>query len=112
MTGFDNEVIEWDVDVNKQEEADQERVVGWNLAPKIDEEQEAVKELWMELAKERVYRDIRCMEDAIEQKVMWCQEARSSVAGVTAMEIRICTNSKMWCNCDIISHQDLGEEWE
>jgi len=59
-TGSDHEVIEWEVGVDRQEEADHERVVGWNLAAMTDEDAEAAEKLWMELAKERIQLDAEC----------------------------------------------------
>jgi hypothetical protein len=47
-TGSDHKVIEWEVDVETQEEADHERVVGWNLAAMAEEDEEAAKKLLMQ----------------------------------------------------------------
>jgi hypothetical protein len=52
-TGSDHEAIEWEVGVNRQEEEDHERVVGWNLAATTEKDMEAAEKLWMELARER-----------------------------------------------------------
>jgi hypothetical protein len=38
-------VIEWEVDVETQEEADHERIVGWNLPAMTEEDEEAAKKL-------------------------------------------------------------------
>jgi len=100
-TGSDHEVIEWEVDVDTQEEADHERVVGWNLAAMTEEDEEAAKKLWMELAKERAHLDAACTEDEVEQEATWCQETLSKVLDITAKKIRICAKSKRWWNGDI-----------
>ena len=50
-TGSDHEVIEWDVEADRQELADLERVVGWNVAAMTEKDAEADAKLWLELAK-------------------------------------------------------------
>jgi hypothetical protein len=44
-TGSDHEVIEWEVGVARQEEADYERVVGWNLAAMTEKDAEEAEKL-------------------------------------------------------------------
>ena len=100
-TGSDHEVIEWEVGVDRQEEADHERVVGWNLAAMIEKAVEAAGKLWAELGKERAQLDAECTVDEVEQEAAWCQEAMSSVPEATAKKIRICARSKRWWNADI-----------
>jgi hypothetical protein len=46
----DHEVIEWDVGVDRQEEAEHERVVGRNIAGMREKDVEVAAKLWMELA--------------------------------------------------------------
>jgi hypothetical protein len=46
-TGSDHEIIEWEVEVDRQEEAGHERVVGWNIASLTDEDVKAAEKLWM-----------------------------------------------------------------
>ena len=88
--------------VDKQEEADHERVVGWNLAAMTEEDTEAAETLWMELAKERTQLDAECTADEVEQEAAWCQEAMSSVLDATAKKISICARSnRWWRNADI-----------
>jgi hypothetical protein len=60
-------VTEWEVGVDRQEEGDHERVVGWNLAAMTEEDAKAAVKLWMELAKERTQLDAECTEDKVEQ---------------------------------------------
>jgi len=100
-TGFDHEVLEWEVGVDRKEEADHERVVGLNVAAMPEEDAEAAEKLWMELAKERIQLDAECTEDEVEQEAAWCQEAMSSVLDATAKKIRICARSKRRWNADI-----------
>jgi hypothetical protein len=100
-TGSDHEVIEWEVGVDRQEEADHETVVGWNLAAMTETDVEAAGKLWAELAKERAQLDAECTVDEVEQEAAWCQEAMSSVLDATAKKIRICARSKRWWNADI-----------
>ena len=100
-TGSDHEVIEWEVGVDRQEEADHERVVGWNLAAMTEKDVEAAEKLWAELAKERAQLDAECTVDEVEQEAAWCQEAMSSVLDATATKIRICARSNRWLNANI-----------
>jgi len=100
-TGSDHEVIEWEVEVDRQEEAGHERVVGWNLAAMTEEDAKAAEKLWMELAKERAHLDAECTADEVEQEAAWSQEAMGNVLDATAKKIRICAKSKRWWNADI-----------
>jgi len=95
-TGSDHEVIEWEVEVDRQEEAGHERVVGWNLAAMTEEDAKAAEKLWMELAKERARLDAECTADEVEQESTWCQEAMGNVLDATAKKIRIRAKSKRW----------------
>ena len=100
-TGSDHEVIEWDVEVERQEEAENDSVAGWNLAAMSEEDVEAAEKLWTELVKERAHLDADRSADEVEQEAAWCQEAMSKVLDATAKSIRICTQSKRWWNADI-----------
>ena len=100
-TGSDHEVLEWEVEADRQKEADHEKVVGWNSAAMTDKDLEPAEKLWMDLAKERAHLDAECTEDEVEQEAAWCQEAMSSVLDTTAKKIRICARSKRWWNADI-----------
>jgi len=93
-TGSDHELIEWEVGVDRQEEANHERVVGWNFAAMTEKDMDAAGKLWVELAKERAELDAECTVDEVEQEVIWCQEAMRSVLDATAKKIRICTRSR------------------
>jgi len=93
-TGSDHEVIEWEVGVERQEEVDHERIVGWNLAAMTEKDVEAAENLWMELVKERAQLDAECREDEVEKEAAWCQPAMSSVLDATAKKITICARSK------------------
>jgi len=44
-TGSDHSVIAWEVEVDRQEEADHKRVVGWNLAATMEQDAEAAEKL-------------------------------------------------------------------
>jgi len=100
-TRSDHEVIQWEVEVDWQEQAGHERVVGWNLATMTEEDAEAAEILWMELAKERAHFDAECTAEEVEQEATWCQEAMGNVLDTTAKKIRIWANSKRWWNADI-----------
>jgi len=96
-TGSDHEVMEWEVEVDRQEEAGHERVVGWNLAAMTEEDAKAAEKLWMELAKGRAHLDTECTAEEVEQEAAWCPEAIGNVLDGTAKKIRICTKSKrLW----------------
>jgi len=89
--------------VDRQDDADHNRVVGWNLAAIMKQNLEAVGMLWMELTKERAHLSAVCTEDEVEQEVACCQEAMSSVLNATAKKITIYSKSKWWWNSDIIA---------
>jgi len=71
-TGSDHEVIEWEVEVDRQEEAGHERVVGWNLAAMTEEDAKAAEKLWMELAKGGAHLEAECKADEVEQEAARC----------------------------------------
>jgi len=100
-TGSEHEVIEWEVGVDRQEEADHERVVGWNLAAMTEKDVEAAGKLLAELAEERAQFDAQCTVDEVEQEATWCQEAMSSLLAATVEKIRIRARSKRWWNAYI-----------
>lgn len=100
-TGSDHEVIEREVDLHTQEEADHERVVRWNLAAMMQQDEETDKKLSMELGKQRPHLDAACTEDEVEQEATWCLETLRNVLDVTAKNFRNCAKSKRWWNGDI-----------
>jgi len=100
-TGFDHEDIECKVDADTQEEADHDKVVGWNLSAMKVEDVEAAEKRWTELAKERVHLDEQCTADKLEQEAARCQEAMGNVLDTAAKKIRICARSPRWWNADI-----------
>jgi hypothetical protein len=83
-TGFNHEVIDWEVEVDIQEEAGHEMVVGWNLAAMAEEDAKDAQKLWMELAKERAHLDTECTADELELEAAWFQDAIGVVLDVTA----------------------------
>jgi hypothetical protein len=89
------------VGVDREVEADHERVVGWNLAVMTEKEVEAVAKLWMELVMERAQLDAECTEDEVEQEAACCQEAMTSVLDAMAKIIRMCPRSKRGWNANI-----------
>jgi len=106
-TGSDQDVKKWEVKVDSQEEADHERVVGWNLAAMTEKDTEAAEKLWTESAWERAHLDAECTEDEVEQQATWCQESTSIVLDATAKTIRICAKSKRWWNADIQERRNV-----
>jgi hypothetical protein len=99
--GSDHQDIEWEVEVDRQEEEGNERVVGWNLAAMTKEDAKAAEKLWMELVKERADLDAECTADEVKQEPTWCQEAMGKVLDATAKKIRICAKSRSCWNADI-----------
>jgi hypothetical protein len=89
------------VEVDSQEEAGHERVVGWNLAAITEEDAKAVEKLWMELEKETADLDAECTSDEVEQVATSCQEALGNVLDATAKKIRIYAKFKRCWNADI-----------
>ena len=100
-TGSDHKVIEWEVEVDRQMEADHERVIGWNLLVMMEKDAEAAEKLWTKLGKERAHLDTECTKDEVKQEAAWFQEAMNSSLDATAKKIRICAKSKRWWNADI-----------
>ena len=88
-TRSDHEVIEWGVEADKQEEADNEIVLGCNLAVMTEKDLEAAEKLWMESAKKKAQLDAPCTDDEVEQEAAWCQEAISNILNATAKMITI-----------------------
>ena len=97
----DHEVIEWEVEADRQEEAKHERVAVWNLAAKMEENAEVAEKLWTEIAKEGTNLDAECTADEVEQEAAWCQKAMGNVLDATAKIIWICARSKRCWNADI-----------
>jgi len=100
-TGSDHQVIEWEGDVDKQEEAGHESVVGWNLAATTEEDANGAKKQWMELAKDSAHLDVECTPDEVEQEAAWYQGALGSVLHPMAKKIRSCGKLNRWWNTDI-----------
>jgi GTPase SAR1 family protein len=100
-TGSDHVVIEWEVEVDRQEEADHKRVVVWNTAAVTEEDTEVAEKLQAELVKGRAHLDAECTEDKVEQEAPSCQEAMSSILNATAEKVRICVKSKQWWKANI-----------
>jgi hypothetical protein len=71
-TGSHHNITEWEVEVDRPEEAGQERVVGWNLAAIIEKDMKAAEKLWMELLKERALLDAEFLAAEVEQEAAWC----------------------------------------
>ena len=100
-TGSDHEVIEWEFNVETQEEADQVQVIGWNLAAMSKEDKEVAEKLWKELEGERAHLDEKCIGVNVEREAEWCLEALSNVLNGKAKKIRIRTQSTRWLNGEI-----------
>jgi len=100
-TGSDHDVIEWEFNVDKQEEADHVQVIEWNLAAMSKEDEEAEEKLWRELERERAHLGEECTGDDVEREAEWCQEVLSKALEAKVQKIRICAWSKRWWNGEI-----------
>jgi hypothetical protein len=97
-TGSDHEIIECELEMEKQEEAGGTQVVGWNQATMSQEDMEVAEELWRERAKQRAHLRAESTGDEVESVAEWCQEALSKELDATAKKIKICAQSKRWWN--------------
>jgi len=88
-TRSDHEVIEWELGVDRLEEADHQRIVKSNLAATTENDPDAAETLSMELTKERAQPDAQCTDDDVEQVAAYSQEALSGVLDPTGLKIRI-----------------------
>jgi macrodomain Ter protein organizer (MatP/YcbG family) len=110
-TGSDHEVIEWEFNVDEQEEADHMQVIGWNLAAVSKEDEEAADKLRRELEIERAHLGEECTGDNVDRAAEWCQDALSQVLDAKAKKIGICARSKRWWNGEIKETRSaLGRE--
>jgi len=64
----DHEVIEWDFNADRQEEADHVQVRGWNLAAMSKGDKEEAEKLWRELARQRAHLGGECTGDDVERE--------------------------------------------
>jgi hypothetical protein len=97
-TGSDHKIVEWELEIRKQEEAGRTQVVKWNLAAISQKDVEVAEELRRMRAKEKAHLGTEITGDEVESEAEWCPEALSKVLNATAMPIMICTNSKRWWN--------------
>jgi hypothetical protein len=110
-TASDHQIIQWELEMETQEEAWGTQVVGWNLAAMSQEDVEAAKELWKERPKEMAHLGAEIMGDEVESEAEWCQEALSRVLDATAKKITICALLKRWWNGEIQEKRSqLGRE--
>ena len=86
-TRSDHKVIEWEVNVDKPEEADHVQGLGWNLAAMSKEDEEAAEKLWRELERERAHLDEECTGDDVEREAELCQQTESKVLETKAKTI-------------------------
>ena len=94
-------MIEWEFNIDKQEEGDHAQVIGWNLAAMSKEDKEQAEKLWKELETDRAHRGEDCMAEDQHQESKRCQATRSRVLDAKAKKIRICAQSKRWWNGEI-----------
>ena len=94
-------MIEWEFNVDTQEEADDVQVIGWDLAAMSKEDEEPAEKLWRELERERACLGKECTGDNVEREAVWCQEALSKVLDAKAKKIGICPRSKRWWHSEI-----------
>jgi hypothetical protein len=109
--GSDHEIMEWEVDMEKQEQAAGTQVIGWNLAAMSQEDKEQAEELCRKQARGRAYLGVKGIGDDVESEAEWCQEELGKVLDATANNIRICGRSKTWWNGETKERRSqLGRE--
>ena len=110
--GSDREIIEWEIEVENEEEAAGTQVVWWKLAATWEEEDtEHAEKLSMERARGRVKVGAESTGDDVESEPEWCQDALRKVLDATAKKKRICARSKRWWNGEITERRSqLGRE--
>jgi len=96
--GSDHEMIEWAVNIDKQEEVDHVQVIGWNLAAMSKDDKDAAEKLWNELERDTAHLGEECTGDDVEREAEWCQAKLSKVLDAKAKKIRICAGWKRWWN--------------
>jgi len=106
-TGSNHEVITREVKVDRQQEADHERVVAWIIAAMIEEDMESREKLWIKQVKERAHLHAEWTAGEVEQEAAWCKEAMGSILDTMAKRIRICAQSNRWWNVDMKKSRNL-----
>jgi len=74
-TWSDHEITEYDVDMERQEEAGGAEVVGWNLAATSLEDEGQAEKLWSEREIGRAYLGVGSTGGDGQSKGDWCQES-------------------------------------
>jgi len=100
-TGSDHEIIEWELDMEIQEEAGGTQVIRGNLAAMTQDDVEVSEELWRQWAAEWAHLGAESMGDEVESEAKWFREALIKVLNPTAKQITICMHSKRWWNGEI-----------
>jgi hypothetical protein len=86
-TGSDHEMIEWEFNVDKQEEEDDVQVIGWIVAATSTEDEEAAEILWRELERGIAHLGEECTGDDVERQAEWSQEIVSKFLDTKAKKI-------------------------
>jgi hypothetical protein len=84
-TGSDHEIIEWELEVEMQEEAEGTQVIGWILASMMQEDMKVAEELWRERAKERAHLRAESTWDEVESEAEWCQSAHVGICPLSIL---------------------------
>jgi len=95
------------MEVDSQEEADHDGVVGWKLAAMMQMDVKAAEKLWMELWKETAELDAEYKEDEVDLEAAWRQGATCSVPHARAKNIQINARSMRWLNAYIKQIRNL-----
>jgi hypothetical protein len=110
-THSNHEVIEWEFNIDKLEEADHVQIIGWNLAAMSKQDKEAAEKLWRELESERAHLGGECTGDDVEREAKWCQESLTTVLDAKENKIIIWARSKRGWNCKLKERRStLGRE--
>jgi hypothetical protein len=96
-----SEIREWEVDMEKKEEAAGIQVVGWKLVTLLPEDKEQTVNLCREWATGRSYLGVESTGNKLERKAKWFQEVLHNVVDATPQKIGICAWPTRWWNCEI-----------
>jgi hypothetical protein len=109
--GSDHGIIEWQIDMEKQEDAGFTQAVWWNQAAMLHEDMEQADKLWRQRATGLAYLAVESTGNDVESEAEWCQKALGQALDTATTKLRICTQSTSCCNGELIKRRSpLGEQ--
>lgn len=103
--GSDDWIIEWQIDMEKQEDAGCTQAVWWNQAAMLHEDMEQADKLWRERAMGLAYLAVESTGNDVESEAEWCQKALGQALDTTTTKLRICTQSTSCFNGELIKRR-------